>query len=414
MESLHCIHSYNGLRVANGGYVMPCCYYDEMKPFKDKDGNLIKTDTHTFEEMMDNPDRKKLIEDLENGIKHEGCKRCWDDEKYHGDSKRIRDTRGYRDNIKKNSKESLDFFINNDSPHEQNRVKMIELNLGNTCNLACRMCGVGASIKWYDEHRKIYDIGGAHKDDNVYKKWVKTNYKSYEDESMFWKELENELPHIEVIDMYGGEPMLMKKQWEVLKKSINLGYSKKQRLSFNTNGTIFREEYIDILKEFKDVVISFSIDAINDRFNYIRHHGDWNKVNDNIKKWMKFKREGLSFDIATTVTNLNIMYLDELADWCIDMKLEPYYIDVSYPDFYSPSNLPQSAKDFINNKLNIYLNTRDVPDSIRNGIIGCLNNMNSTDLKPHLWNSFLKNNKFLDESRKQSFEKTFEELNSVL
>jgi len=392
--NLKCVHSYNGLRVSNNGTVMPCCYYDESKPFKDKEGTLIKTDTHTFEQMMNNPDRKKLIEDLENGIQHEGCKRCWDDEKYHGGSRRTRDLRlGYL---------------------EEPIVKYLELNLGNTCNLACRMCGVGASIKWFDEHRELYDEAGGHADDQVYREWVRTSYKSYEDESMFWGELEKSLPHIEQIDMYGGEPMLVKKQWETLKKSIELGYAKNQELSFNTNGTIFKEEYIEILKQFKRVVISFSIDAIEERFNYIRHHGDWNKVTNNIKNWLKYKSDSLYFDVAITVTNLNIYYLDELVDWCLSMDLNPYFIDVSHPDFYSPSNLPKSAKNLINKKFNIYLYNEEIPQHIVNGIKGSLQNMNDNEMKDFVWQKFLKNNKFLDESRKQSFEDTFKELNSVL
>ena len=394
MKSLKCIHSYNGLRVANGGYVMPCCYYDESKPFKDKDGKLIKTDTHTFEEMMDNPDRKKLIEDLENGIQHDGCKRCWDDEKNRGESRRTRDLRlGYEDD---------------------KSVRYLELNLGNTCNLACRMCGVGASIKWFDEHRAIHDEGGGHSDDIVYKEWVRTNYKSYEKESMFWGELEKELPNIKQIDMYGGEPMLVKKQWETLQKSIELGYAKDQELSFNTNGTIFREEYIDILKQFKRVVISFSLDATNERFDYIRHHGNWNKVVDNIKNWLKYKSDTIYFDVAVTVTNLNLYYLDELVDWCIEMELNPYFIDVSHPDFYSPSNLPQSVKNSINKKFDIYLYKEHIPPHIVNGIKGSLQNMNDTELNDIVWQKFLKNNKFLDESRNQKFEETFPELNSLI
>ena len=391
---LPCIHSYNGLRVANNGVVMPCCYYDEMKPFKDKNGNIIKTDTHTIEEMMDNPDREKLIKDLENGIQHDGCKRCWDDEKYHGESRRTRDLKlGYS---------------------EEPIVKYLELNLGNTCNLACRMCSVGASIKWYTEHQIIHEQDTDLKDDTKYNNFVRSYYKSYEDESMFWNELEKSLPYIQQIDMYGGEPMLVKKQWEILKKSIELGYAKNQELSFNTNGTIFREEYIEILKQFKRVVISFSIDATKERFNYIRHHGDWNKVTDNIKSWLKHKSDSIYFDVAITVTNLNIYYLDELVDWCLSIDLNPYFIDVSYPDFYSPSNLPKSAKNLINKKFNIYLYNEDIPHHIVNGIKGSLQNMNDNEMKDFVWQKFLKNNKFLDESRKQSFEDTFKELNSVL
>ena len=31
------------------------------------------------------------------------------------------------------------------------------------------MCGVGASIKWFDEHRAIHDESGGHSGDKVYK-----------------------------------------------------------------------------------------------------------------------------------------------------------------------------------------------------------------------------------------------------
>ena len=96
------------------------------------------------------------------------------------------------------------------------------------------------------------------------------------------------------------------------------------------------------------------------------------------------------------------------------MDLNPYFIDVSHPDFYSPSNLPESAKNLINKKFHIYLYNEQIPSHIVNGIKGSLQNMNDNETKDFVWQKFLKNNKFLDESRKQSFEKTFEELNSVL
>ena len=91
MDNLKCVHSYNGLRVANDGTVMPCCYYNEESPLKDSDGVIMRTDTHTIDDMMNSPDRLKLISDLENGIHHSACKRCWADESNKGSSKRTDD-----------------------------------------------------------------------------------------------------------------------------------------------------------------------------------------------------------------------------------------------------------------------------------------------------------------------------------
>tara|TARA_B110000858_G_C17796133_1_gene472469 strand:- start:1385 stop:2575 length:1191 start_codon:yes stop_codon:yes gene_type:complete len=388
---LECVHSYKGIRVANNGTVTPCCYYDESKAFKDEDDKLIKTDTHTFNEMMNNPNRKKLISDLEKGIQNDGCKRCWNDEQNSGKSKRINDNERFKFN-------------------KELELKYLELNLGNTCNLACRMCSVGASIKWYNEHRLIH----GDDDDVSYKKWIKEYYKSYEDDSLFWGELEKSISSVKHIDMYGGEPMLVKKQWDVLRKSIKDGHSKNQELHFNTNGTIFKEEYVEILKEFKRVVISFSIDATEDRFNYIRHHGDWNDVTDNINKWLEYKSDSISFDVAVTVTNLNIFYLDELVDWCLSLDIHPYFIDVSWPLFYAPSNLPTSVKNSINKKFDIYLYNENIPQNVSDGITGILNSMNSKNFSKNLWSTFLTKNDLLDTSRNQDFEKTFKELNILI
>lgn len=397
MDNLKCVHSYNGLRVANDGTVMPCCYYDEESRLKDDTGNIIQTHTHTIQDMMDSPDRLKLISDLESGIKHSACKRCWTDEFNKGSSKRIEDNERFK-------------------IEESRKLKYVELNLGNTCNLACRMCNIGASIKWYDDHLEIYDEhGGFTNNKDEYKSFVRRFYKSFEDDSMFWIEMDKMLPKVEAFDIYGGEPMLMKKQWEVLKKSVDLGYSKNQELHLATNGTIFNEEYFDILNKFKKCVVTFSIDAIEDRFEYIRHHGKWDIITKNVDKWIDNpKNKNIEFDVAATVTNLNIYYLDEIVDWCKSKNLKLFLIDVSRPEFYASYNLPQSIKNSINKKFDIYLYKTELSEFVRNSILGSLKNMNSQEFNTDLWFQFKKKNGILDKTRNQQFSKTFPELNSLI
>jgi len=103
-----------------------------------------------------------------------------------------------------------------------------------------------------------------------------------------------------------------------------------------------------------------------------------------------------------------------LVDWCLDMNLNPYFLDVSHPDFYTPSNLPQSAKNLINKKFDIYLYKQELPSFILESIKGSLNNMNSKEYDMDLWFMFKKKNGILDSNRKQSFTNTFQELNSVI
>lgn len=400
-KSLTCVHAKNGLRVTNDGFVMPCCYYDAKYRFKDNDGNLIKTDTHVITDMMESPDRAELNKALESGERHVGCKRCWTDEDTKGESKRTRD---------------LDTW--GVDSNDRGDVKFIELNLGNTCNLACRMCNVGASIKWMDEHRSVYNTPDNWKDDDTYKQEVKTFYKSYDYDSMFWSELPKILPDVKTIDMYGGEPMLMKKQWEVLQSAVDGGFAKNIVLHFNTNGTIYNQKYVDILKHFKRVTFSFSIDGIGKRFEYIRYHGIWDDVDNKVRTWVKLQKENDNFeiDVAYTVTNMNIGFIDEMIMWCYSNGMRLYLINVSEPEYYSPYNLPSGAKKMITEKLEKFIkeNNRMISRDALTDVRGSINLMNSQQYNLEEWRKFISATQILDKSRNQDFMKTFPELSSFI
>jgi molybdenum cofactor biosynthesis enzyme MoaA len=390
MKGLQCVHAENGLRVSNDGFVTPCCFYDDEYKFKDKNGDFLHTSKNTVDEIMNSPDAVKLREDLRNGIKHPGCKRCWDEEEYINSSKRARDT-GYL------------YF------QEDAKVRYVELNLGNTCNLACRTCNVGASIKWAEENKMIY-----HKEmpDNEYKEHVRQFYKSYENDSIFWLEMDKSIEDIIQIDMYGGEPFLMKKQWELLQKSIDEGHSKNQILHFNTNGTIFNEKYLNILKQFKRVNIGFSIDGVGERFEYIRHHGIWSDVHENIKKWLNFAKDNDNMEIMLcyTLSILNVYYTDEIIRYSIDNNITMYFNLLVLPDYYSIKNIPEPIKIKITNKLNSFMDeVSECDNNMVRELTNILHFMNSNTSEPKKWDEFIKFTDFLDKSRKQSFKTVFSE-----
>ena len=101
-------------------------------------------------------------------------------------------------------------------------------------------------------------------------------------------------------------------------------------------------------------------------------------------------------------------------DWCQANNLKLFLIDVSRPEFYASYNLPQSVKNSINKKFDIYLYKTELPEFVRNSILGSLKNMNSRDFDMDLWFQFKKKNGILDKTRNQKFEETFPELNSLI
>ena len=78
----------------------------------------------------------------------------------------------------------------------------------------------------------------------------------------------------------------------MLRKSVELGYSKDQMIHYNTNGTQYpEEEILELFPHFKHVHVAFSIDDVEEQFEYQRYPATWSEVNSNIDKWDKIKQQ---------------------------------------------------------------------------------------------------------------------------
>ena len=69
-----CLQASCGLELDTVGRVRACCLAD---PFVDENGNEYNLSTNSLEEIWNSPSRKKLLDDLQNGIENPTCKICW-------------------------------------------------------------------------------------------------------------------------------------------------------------------------------------------------------------------------------------------------------------------------------------------------------------------------------------------------
>ena len=262
-----CINLTNSVRVGTSGNLTPCCLAIGT-PYQDDKGNIMNVSTHTFEDIMMSPTAIDLRERTKRGETPDACSICWKEEDIGHESKRLRDNNHFKE-----------------VEHKENELIYLELNLGNICNLACRSCNVAASSNW----KKYHNIGNPdnRKTPEELDLIAKLHSNPFNDESMVWNSLKENLHTVKLLELYGGEPMLMKKQWEILKYSVDKGYSKNQIVHFNTNGTLFKKEHIELLKHFWKCDISFSLDGIKEKFEYLRYPGKWEDVEINIENWLK-------------------------------------------------------------------------------------------------------------------------------
>lgn len=378
-NNLYCVNASNGIRVNNDGSAMLCCMSKES--LTDTNGEVASV---TFTPLNDILLGKKAIEirrSLNEGIQHPNCQRCWDEESVGVLSKRNRD--------------NLKYHYANES------LKLAELNLGTACNLKCRTCSPWASSQW---NKEFLLIDGWHGSQTDYSNLLKRLNHSYDDDSLFWTEFKEKLGTIEQIDMYGGEPFMIKKQWELLQYSVDQGFSKNQTLHFNTNGTHFDYDKVEILKNFKHVDISVSIDGIGRQFEYQRHPGKWSDAIENLSK---FKECAMKYNwhlsACVTVTNHNIFNLAEILTYLQNFGVSQYANLLHDPSYYNIKNLRSDIKEELTEK---YL-TFEGSIEIKHWLEKVVNYMNSTPTDFDQWTEFQNMVLKLDKIRNEDFKDVF-------
>tara|TARA_B110000977_G_C11027857_1_gene473962 strand:- start:339 stop:1583 length:1245 start_codon:yes stop_codon:yes gene_type:complete len=227
------------------------------------------------------------------------CASCYKNEKLHGNSKRTYINEKY-------------FKHNNDV--SEHSIKMIDLKLGNTCNLKCKMCFPYASSELWKEWK---DLGWNSKDKDPGKDTSWKYYDGYFEEDYSWPRDKTNMDKIkesaensQIINVTGGEPTINPEFYELLDHVINAGKAKDMTIEFTTNATKIHPRLFEKLSKFKNLVLTISMDGIGKTYEYIRYPANFNAVYENIKKYSAFVKtlrddSRLAFNFVLQVWNVH-------------------------------------------------------------------------------------------------------------
>lgn len=400
-EHSWCVNAFHGMSANNEGSTKMCCMIsDSYNDLNTDEQPIYIIGESKIQQNFNNPSAQCIRENLKNGVRDDACSLCWQEEDGGRKSKRQRDNERYLHEITWEGRE------------EYKGLAKLELNLGNTCNIACRTCHATISSGWM---REEYDLN--HSMNVSYKEYannMKKYHKNYDEESPFWPDLIDNLENIKQFDFYGGEPFLSKKMWEVLQICIDRGYANDIELHYNTNGTTWPEE-ISLWKNFKQINLSFSIDGIDDTFEYMRYPAKWKTVKSNMNKAREFKNtyNNMSISWCVTLSPLNIYDLPRIVE-----EYENNFLDfgiylnlVHVPTHFNISIMPSNIK----NKITDYLNSQLLSmKSVKYQLSGILGFMNNGEFNESAWNDFKYYVSKHDKYRKQNFYKTFEEFGEFI
>ena len=386
-----CHLPWTGIEVTSYGEYKPCCLYKH--PLKDKNKQVLKTASHSIEEVFASQDMIDLRNQFIKNERPTGCERCWKEEESGKTSRRML------------SWEKSSVLGEYHVKKNITAPRTLGLKLGNTCNLKCRICGPEASSQWVNELIKedptqktlLLDLSEK-------TRWPRKKNKMFDS-------IESSLKDIRYLEITGGEPLMIKEQFDMLEKCVELGVAGDIDVHYNTNGTHYPEHALkNIWPHFKRIEIAFSIDGINQRFEYQRHPAVWDEVDSNIKRISASGLKNLSIQISTTINLFSIYYLDELAEKVEAWKPDYWHINCLHsPKEFDIQALPVNVKESIRQRLE---RCRYRKDEIRSAIQYL--NQHSKNTPTDLAERRKKKITSTDNIRNESFEKVFPELYDLI
>jgi MoaA/NifB/PqqE/SkfB family radical SAM enzyme len=371
------------------GIVKTCCM-STRELATDSGENTINN--ASILEFWNSKDRQRMIDDLNNGIKISECTACWQEEDAGKESKRIRDNKIHADSITGNDMLPV----------------VMDLSMGNLCNLKCRICSPTHSTPWMIEEAVIY-FPNNKKEYLEQPRW-KTAKDSFDYENKFlWNDITALLPNVTKFDFAGGEPFYIEKHWSIVRKCVEEGWSKNQHIHYNTNGTIYPEKYIDLLNEFKIVDIQISSDGVSNKFEYCRHPAVWQEVEENIDKFIAAKNNSNTewlLSACISISAFNVYDFFETYEHYASKGIG-IYVNIVH-DHHGTKVIPQELKQVIINRLNAF-ESKYLPQQWKNDRDMVVNHLSNTTSNKQEWVKFWTELEMRDTIRKESFKETFPE-----
>jgi len=361
-----CVLPWISLEASPIGTVRPCCLADDE--LVDDAGEKFSLLTADFADIQNSASMRKLREEFLDGKKPQTCRKCWNEERSGRTSKRMHTL----DRLKH-------MGISEEWTADAKPLVFLDLKLGNICNLKCRICGSWSSSQFAAEELRFTRKEEDQKSTFHYQMlkagaWPREN-------TQFWNEIDSVLTDIRYIEFTGGEPFMIKEHFQMLQGIVDKGIAHQVEIHYNTNGTQYPEEAIEIWKHFKTVEIAFSIDDLAARFEYQRSNAVWSEVEQNIGRFCALRAEhsNIQLQCCSTVNVFNVRYIDQLAHWIETQGFDFVYWNMMHDSWYfSIATLPEPAKQAISE----HLNSADIPSKHKEEferIVSFMNNGVSTD-----------------------------------
>ncbi len=422
-----CPYPWISIMTQPTGTVSWCCVARDN--FKNDDGSMVDLNKgHKIESVWNSDHMRKIRKQMVEGDVVKGCEHCYDLEDMGFPSYRTNYIRDWFEYSEKGEEihEIIERSINNDYRVEDAPM-YLDFRLGNMCNLKCRMCQPQNSSQIQKEYKKIEaaDPSNAQfiKDNFTWGQFV-DNLTNWEDDPDFLRQVEEWLPGVVKLYFTGGEPTIIERVYWIMEKCVELDIAKDIELVFNSNMTNIQKRFLDLVEQFKNVLMCVSVDAYGHENEYIRGASHWKQVEKNLRTYCASDVIGTVL-FSPVIQIYNVLTITKLLDFIEGLELEygrevfVTFLICDYPTSLDFRNCPEQVREVAAGRLEQWLKQSKVlanrPENVQsiNATIKALKENRKENWQQELI-TFGKYTDMLDDQRNESMEEALPELHRLM
>ena len=353
-KDIFCNSPWYELHIYWDGRLGFCCHV-KNDIFDADQAQMYNVQNMSINQWFDSEPMRKTRMSMFNNEKNKICVNCYLEEEFSLTSRRHRSNQKSVIFTRTNFQESYDQSPGNHK-FEHSRLNHgmydgmpidLHIDLGNYCNLSCKMCVPEASSSIAMQFVKWGDLDA--------RKYVGTDWTRNQET---WDRVINELagiPNLKNVHFMGGETLITTKFEEFVDSMIALG-RQDLNFSFVTNGTQFNEKLIAKLTQFNRVGIEVSIESVTEHNSYQRQGTDTELVLENINRYLdKANGKNITVTARPAVSLLTIGSYHTLLRYCLEKNImvkglivsRPAYLDVRILPLYVKQQYLKIYTDFV-------------------------------------------------------------------
>jgi sulfatase maturation enzyme AslB (radical SAM superfamily) len=306
-----CAQPWVGLQIAPDKSIRPCCMFD--RDLGKYNGNESLSRAYSVGLIQD------VRQTILNGKWHPDCLSCKREEELTGSSPRVFSP-GLKETIQ-NHERDLSF-------------QKVELFIDNLCNLDCVMCRPTFSSKW---NQHIKNLNDQQINFNQLEAVNHARLKREDIDFLFTK-----CQSAKHIILIGGEPLASPECLYFL--DLWSKNSSDAVLQITTNGTLLKDETLQLLEKCKNLYLQVSVDATDSVYEWIRGYS-FKKLEINLRK---ISDRGISMLLSPTIGIFNAEHVSSLFEFAQSLGASIKFGHIlRQPEFLSALNLDWGVRNRI-------------------------------------------------------------------